>query len=153
MTGLRAATRNTLMAHGPAMLAHPQRFVAVVTDFIDVESPEALVLYESCDEQFFAEFANAFEVARSIFNAQASALVDRTSTVSRQLDNALSFLDRCYGDGQEMLIFASHLAVDPIFMRFVSTYGSDSFVEHSQALMFHERGLDLLREVDGLQGL
>ena len=100
-----------------------------------------------------AEFANAFEVARSIFNAQASALVDRTSTVSRQLDNALSFLDRCYGDGQEMLIFASHLAVDPIFMRFVSTYGSDSFVEHSQALMFHERGLDLLREVDELQGL
>lgn len=65
MTGLRAATRNTLTAHGPAMLAHPQRFVAVVTDFIDVESPEALVLYESCDEQFFAEFANALEDASS----------------------------------------------------------------------------------------
>jgi hypothetical protein len=52
-----------------------------------------------------------------------------------------------------MLIFASHLAVDPIFMRFVSAHVSESFIQHSQSLMFHERGLDLLREVDELQNL
>ena len=79
--------------------------------------------------------------------------MEQVKTVSGHLDAALAFLDRCFGDGQEMLVFASHLAVDPVFMRFVSAHGSDSFVAHSQALMFHERGLDLLREVDELQGL
>jgi hypothetical protein len=96
---------------------------------------------------------HAFAAAREPFNAAARELAARVGTVSSHLDAALSFLDRCYGDGQEMLIFASHLAVDPVFMRFVSAHGSESFVQHSQALMFHERGLDLLREVDELQGL
>ena len=96
---------------------------------------------------------NAFEAAREPFNAATHALIEQVKTVSSHLDASLDFLDRCFGDGQEMLIFASHLAVDPIFMRFVSAHGSDSFVAHSQALMFHERGLDLLREVDELQGI
>ncbi|MBP3893084.1 MAG: AAA family ATPase [Atopobiaceae bacterium] len=97
--------------------------------------------------------ANTFEAARGPFNAATLALMEQVKTVSGHLDAALAFLDRCFGDGQEMLVFASHLAVDPVFMRFVSAHGSDSFVAHSQALMFHERGLDLLREVDELQGL
>jgi hypothetical protein len=96
---------------------------------------------------------HAFAAAREPFNAAARDLSARVGVASAHLDAALSFLDRCYGDGQEMLIFASHLAVDPVFMRFVSAHGSESFVQHSQALMFHERGLDLLREVDELQGL
>ena len=96
---------------------------------------------------------SAFTVAREPFNAAARELAQRVSGATAHLDAALSFLDRCYGDGQEMLVFASHLAVDPVFMRFVSAHGSQAFVEHSQALMFHERGLDLLQEVDELQGL
>ena len=96
---------------------------------------------------------NVFEVVRTPFNDATRSLMQRVADASTHLDAALSFLDSCYGDGQEMLVFASHLAVDPVFMRFVSAHGSASFVEHSQALMFHERGLDLLREVNELQGL
>lgn len=96
---------------------------------------------------------NAFAAAREPFNEAARSLAARVGTASAHLDAALAFLDLCYGDGQEMLIFASHLAVDPVFMRFVSAHGSEAFVRHSQTLMFHERGLDLLREVDELQGL
>ena len=97
--------------------------------------------------------ANAFEAVRVPFNEATRSLMTRVSDASTHLDAALYFLDRCYGDGQEMLVFASHLAVDPVFMRFVSAHGSESFVTHSQALMFHERGLDLLREVDELENL
>lgn len=96
---------------------------------------------------------NAFEAAREPFNRAIRSLSESVATTSAHLDAALGFLDRCFGDGQEMLIFASHLAVDPIFMRFVSAHGSKEFVRHSQALMFHERGLDLLREIDELQDL
>ena len=97
--------------------------------------------------------ANAFEAAREPFNDAARELALRVSDASAHLEAALAFLDKVFGDGQEMLVFASHLAVDPTFMRFVSAHGSEAFVAHTQALMFHERGLDLLREVDELQGL
>lgn len=100
-----------------------------------------------------AEASDAFAAARVPFNEAAHGLAARVSEASAHLDSALAFLGRCFGDGQELLVFASHLAVDPVFMRFVSAHGSDSFVQHSQALMFHERGLDLLQEVDELEGL
>ena len=97
--------------------------------------------------------ADAFQALREPFNGAAQALIVRVATAGQHLDAALAFLDSAYGDGQEMLVFASHLAIDPVFMHFASAHDSVSFVQHSQALMFHERGLDLLREVDELQGL
>lgn len=97
--------------------------------------------------------ANAFEAAREVFNDDARKMVSHANQASAHLDGVFAFLDQCYGDGQEMLIFTSRLAVDPTFMRFASNHASESFVQHSHALMFHERGLDLLREVDEFQGL
>lgn len=96
---------------------------------------------------------SAYEVARAQFNEAAREVAEDISDAVARLDAALAFLDRCFGDGQEMLVFASHLAVDPVLMRFVSAHGPQSFVEHARTLMFHERKLDLLREVDGLAGL
>ena len=96
-------------------------------------------------------YENAFAAVRNPFNEATHELMDQVSQASAHLDAALGFLDGCFGDGQEMLVFAAHLAVDPTFMRFVSAHESAAFVQHSQALMFHERGLDLLQEVDRLQ--
>jgi hypothetical protein len=36
-------------------------------------------------------------------------------------------------------------------MRFASEHASSLLAEHGQALMFHERGLDLLKEADRLK--
>ncbi len=95
----------------------------------------------------------AFAVAREVFNTATHELMARVEATNAHLDAALAFLDEAFGDGQEMLVFVSHLAVDALFMRYVSAHESASFVEHSQALMFHERGLDLLQEVDHLDDL
>ena len=95
----------------------------------------------------------AFAALKKDFDGRTQAMKKQADAAGKQLSNLFTFCEEVFGDGQEMLIFASHLAVDPIFMRFVSAHGSDSFVAHSQALMFHERGLDLLREVDELQGI
>ena len=142
------AAANDMMAKGSASMA-AQR--AAVEKAETLERIRAVVAQWSHGTGI--EAGNAFEAARIPFNEAARDLAARVGVASSHLDAALAFLDRCYGDGQEMLVFASHLAVDPVFMRFASAHASQSFVEHSQSLMFHERGLDLLREVDELQGL
>ena len=149
-TKAREALANTL-ANGTASV-QVQRVAAEKSELLE-RIRAAVAQWSSQGGARSGGAANAFEAAREPFNAALRTLATRVADASTHLDAALAFLDRCFGDGQEMLIFASHLAVDPTFMRFVSAHGSDSFVQHSQSLMFHERGLDLLREVDELRGL
>lgn len=99
------------------------------------------------------DHADAFEAARAAFNASAARLAADVTQTASHVDAALSFVDNAFGQGQELLILVTHLAVDPTFMRFVSAHGPASFADHTKGLMFHERGLELLQEVRELQGL
>ena len=95
---------------------------------------------------------DAFEAAKAPFNDAVVAADAATRETSAHLDNALAFLDAAFGEGQEEVVFVSRLSVDPDLMRFVAAHGSESFAEHARQLMFHERGLDLLDQVDKLRG-
>ena len=97
--------------------------------------------------------APIFGVAKEPFNEACRHMVGQAKQVSHALDNALAFLDAAFGQGQELVAFVSKLSCDPIFMRFVSRHGSKSFVDYSQTLMFSERGLDLLNQVNQLEDL
>ena len=84
--------------------------------------------------------------------ARRDALASDLAEASSQLDHALDFLDAAFGaDAQETVVFATHLAVDPAFMAFASAHASTKLAEHGRALMFHERGLDLLKQADRLE--
>lgn len=91
-------------------------------------------------------------VVQGVLSEAAETVGGQAALASSHLDQALDFLDACFGDGQELIVFTTRLAVDPAFMRFVADHGSSSFAEHGRNLMFHERGLDLLEEVDALRG-
>ena len=87
-----------------------------------------------------------------VLDTRESSLAAHADGTSSKVERVLDFLDGCFGDGQEMLVFTTHLAVDPAFMRLVSAHGAASFTRHSHALMLHERGLDLLDKADRLVG-
>ncbi|MGO5475854.1 ATPase, partial [Parafannyhessea sp. LCP19S3_B1] len=94
----------------------------------------------------------ALDAARSVLAARRRALDADLAGASSQLDHALDFLDAAFGaDAQETVVFATHLAVDPAFMAFASAHASTKLAEHGRALMFHERGLDLLKQADRLE--
>ena len=96
--------------------------------------------------------ATALDAARSVLAARRRALDADLAGASSQLDHALDFLDAAFGaDAQETVVFATHLAVDPAFMAFASAHASTKLAEHGRALMFHERGLDLLKQADRLE--
>jgi hypothetical protein len=91
--------------------------------------------------------------AKQAFNGRVLELAGAAKGISAQVDAAVCFVRDVFGDGEELLVFCTRLAVEPTFMRFVSAHGSEAFVEASQGLKFHERGAELLREVDELRAL
>ena len=78
---------------------------------------------------------------------------DEARGLASRLDNALGFLDACFGDGREMLVFVTHLAVDPEFMAFAADWAGESLSRHAHGLMLHERGQELLERVNRLGGI
>ncbi|EHF01633.1 MULTISPECIES: ATP-binding protein [Olsenella] len=86
----------------------------------------------------------------SRLDEHARELEAEATSCARGLDHALDFLDGCFGEGQELLVFVTHLAVDPTFMGFVANHGSDSLARHGSALMLHERGSELLGRIEAL---
>jgi hypothetical protein len=52
-----------------------------------------------------------------------------------------------------MLVFVTHLAVDPEFMAFAADWAGESLSRHAHGLMLHERGQELLERVDRLGGI
>ena len=94
----------------------------------------------------------AFDAAKAPFNEAVVSANEAAGDAAAHLDNALAFLDAAFGEGQEEVLFVSKLSVDPVLMRFVAGHAGPSFAEHAKQLMFHERGLDLLDQVDKLRG-
>ena len=95
-----------------------------------------------------ADKQSCLDSAKSCFNEAVHTTAAMCNETARRLDRALAFLERAFGDGQEMIVFCSHLACDTTAMHFVSAHGPVSFAIHAKSLMLEERGLELLGEVD-----
>ena len=94
----------------------------------------------------------AKETAKGIFNAEVRDLAARVRRVSFQLDAALDFCDAAFGQGEELLVLVTRLAVDPEFMSFVYGHSSEKFRNATQELMLQDRGLELLDRLNQLNG-
>ena len=94
--------------------------------------------------------ADPYEAARSVFNDLVRETAASQTEAATRLDRALGFLDTAFGDGQEMLVFTSRVATDPVATHFIAAHGPKSFAAHARALMFDERGLDLLKRLEAL---
>lgn len=98
------------------------------------------------------EGADGFEAAKGAFNAECRAQASLAKDASAAIDNGFKFLDEAFGDGsQESLIYVTKLSADPQVIRLVSEYGSAEYMKHNKSLMFNERGIELLKEIKGLE--
>ena len=95
--------------------------------------------------------ACGFEAAKRAFNGECKRQVVLAKRAISSLDNSFMFLDAVFGeDSQEALIYLTKLSIDPAAARLVGEYGSAEFMRHNKGLLFDERGLDLLKEIQSL---
>ena len=93
----------------------------------------------------------AFDAAKEAFNTECRTQAQLVEAATTSLDSSLRFLDGAFGEGsQEALIYVTKLSADPMLIRLVSTHGSEEFLRHNKSLLFGERELRLLEEIEAL---
>lgn len=94
---------------------------------------------------------NGFAGVRQSYDDDISRFKNKLSIVSSHFSNMFNFCERVFGSGQELLILVTELAVDPITARFISEYGCEEYYRHDKELMFYERHLEIIDEIQRLE--
>ena len=96
----------------------------------------------------------SFDKAKTAYNARVKEQRELATKGTQSLDNAFLFLDGALGESsQESLVLTTKLSLDPLMVRFVGQYGSEQYMKHNKSLLLADRGLQLLSEIQSLDGL
>lgn len=65
----------------------------------------------------------------------------------KSVENLFSFLDRCFGKGQEMVSFVLNLLASPYFVHYISYYPCPIFFDYNELLLIDKQNKLLLEEI------
>ncbi|MDD6255396.1 MAG: MoxR family ATPase [Eubacteriales bacterium] len=90
----------------------------------------------------------AFDLIRKKFGASVSELRSAADIGREMLENAFSFCEKAFEEGEEILIFVTELTVNYYTARFIGHYGCDKYYLHNKELQFAERQKEIQSRVD-----
>lgn len=94
--------------------------------------------------------ATAFASLKADFDGRTKAMKKQAETVGKQLENLFAFAEEAFGDGQEMLVIVTELTAAADAARFIAQYGSPAYFRHNKSLLFYERQVKIISEIDQL---
>ena len=98
-----------------------------------------------------ADAGAAFAAVKKDFDARVAKMKKQASAAGKKLENVFAFCEEAFGDGQEMLILVTELTINPHSARFIGNYGCKKYFEHNKELLFHERQIQIIREMANLE--
>ena len=69
----------------------------------------------------------------------------------RKITNLYNFCDGVFGESKEMIILATEMTVNRYASLFISRYGSEEYFSHNQDLLFYDRQLEIVTELENMQ--
>ena len=81
----------------------------------------------------------AFSHIRSLFACDVEHRAQTLAGMQSRLARAFSFLEQCFGEGQEMLLFVSGLTRSEEAMAFISLHGCDEYLRRSGLMLYREQ--------------
>ena len=97
-----------------------------------------------------ADGAEAFKILKAGFDKQTKTLKKQADDAGRKLSNVFRFCEDVFGEGQELLILVTELTISYYDARFISRYGCKEYFAHNKELLFYERQMELIAELDNL---
>ena len=97
-----------------------------------------------------ADGAEAFKILKAGFDKQTKTLKKQADDAGRKLSNVFRFCEDVFGEGQELLILVTELTISYYDARFISRYGCKEYFTHNKELLFYERQVELIAELDNL---
>lgn len=88
-----------------------------------------------------------FALCQSWFKEREEKRQKDNEIKGSHLTHAFEFLARCFGEGQEMVIFLSELSADKRCVRFVSDCGNEAYFRYNKLLLLDEKRNQLTQEI------
>lgn len=89
------------------------------------------------------DHANAFNLIKKDYDNRVKELENTAKKCSDRISNAFVFLEKAFGEGQEILIVVTEMTTNAHFSKFISQYGCEDYFRHNKDLLFYERQRDI----------
>ena len=93
----------------------------------------------------------AFAVIKADFDGRVAELKKMALDARQKITNLYSFCDSVFGESKEMIILATEMTINQYASRFISRYGSEEYFAHNQDLLFYERQLEIVSELEHME--
>ena len=94
---------------------------------------------------------DAFAVIKADFDTRVAELKKMALDARQKIANLYNFCDSVFGESKEMIILATEMTINQYASRFISRYGSEEYFAHNQDLLFYERQLEIVTELENMQ--
>lgn len=105
---------------------------------------------ESCNP---ARGPATFDVVKSVFEDRKEELRNKARDTKLHMNNALLFCEKTFGNGPEMVLLVTEMTTEKSCVQFISRYGCEEYFRHNKDLLINERQIEILKEIDELDGL
>ena len=92
----------------------------------------------------------AFALIKADFDSRVAELKKMALDARQKITNLYNFCDGVFGESQEMIILATELTINQYASRFISRYGSEEYFAHNQDLLFYERQLEIVTQLENM---
>lgn len=93
----------------------------------------------------------AYEQIKEKFNQEVMTMKLETESVKAMLHQMFLFVEKAFGEANEMLILVTELTVNTYSARFIGLFGSDDYIKYNKQMMISERQMDLKKEIAALE--
>lgn len=133
-----------------AMLAHKKKAGMLTREEEKIGYASVKVLQECSAllaSQGTGQAKEDFILIKKFFDEREAGRQQTIADTGRHLSNAFSFLERVFGEGQELVIFLSELASGYYSLKFVSECGNEEYYKYNRLLLLKDRREELKAEI------
>ena len=113
----------------------------------ELEREEHLLLTADCETA-----SESFDMIKAGFNRETSALEEESEQVSQALECAFDFVEKAFGEDQELVVFITELSLSYYAIRFISDNGCPRYYRYNRMLLSGEQQREILQQIDELKG-
>ena len=92
----------------------------------------------------------AFALIKGNFDEEVSQMKAETAEIIKKLSNLFEFVEKVFGDGNEMLILVTDLTVNYNSAKFISQKGCKEYYKYNKKFQLYERQQEILSVLDKL---
>lgn len=95
-----------------------------------------------CEEHIYS-VEDGIKEMQGFLNERCEQLKEEEKRMEKMLENAFSFLIKCFGEGQELLLLETGLTGNPGITSFISSHGCAPYFQYCDLLLCGEQELDM----------